>query len=65
MPDKIIQVDEVRFEMEPDRLVAAKVSELPDAMPDAEADEIAGTGRHERDGGRRRSGRAITGVVWL
>ena len=36
-----------------DRLVSEKVEQLPDAMLDAEADEITGAARYERSGERR------------
>ena len=48
MPNQILQVDENMLETKLDRLVSEKVEELPDAMLDAEADEITGAARYER-----------------
>ena len=51
MPENIIQIDQNLLETRLDRLVAEKVTELLNAMLDAEADEIANAARYERTGG--------------
>ena len=48
MSDKIIQFDDAMFESKPDALVRVKVERTINAMPDAEADEIANAARYER-----------------
>ena len=53
MPENIIQIDQNLLETRLDRLVAEKVTELLNAMLDAEADEIANAARYERNGERR------------
>ena len=53
MPENIIQIDQNLLETRLDRLVAEKVTELLNAMLDAEADEIANAARYERTGERR------------
>lgn len=51
MPENIIQIDQHMLETRLDRLVTQKVTEILNAMLDAEADEIAGASRYERSGG--------------
>ena len=53
MPENIIQIDQNLLETRLDRLVAEKVTELLNAMLDAEADEIANAARYERTGERK------------
>ena len=53
MSDKIIQFDDAMFESKPDALVRVKVERTINAMPDAEADEIANAARYERRPGRK------------
>lgn len=53
LDNRIIQVDESKFETELDRLVSSKVEEILNAMLDAEADQAAGAGRYERKAGRK------------
>ena len=54
MPENtIIQINHPMLESKLDRIVADKVTEILNAMLDAEADEIAGAARYERSGGRR------------
>lgn len=53
MPEDIIQIDQHMFETRLDRLVTDKVTEIPDAMLDEEADQIAGAARYERSGSRK------------
>lgn len=53
MPENIIQIDQNLLETRLDRLVAEKVAELLNAMPDAEADEIANAAKYERTGERK------------
>ena len=53
MPENIIQIDQNLLETRLDRLVAEKVTELFNAMLDAEADEIANAARYERTGERK------------
>ena len=47
MPNPILQVDENMLETKLDRLISEKVGQLPDAMLDAEADEITGAAGEE------------------
>lgn len=63
MPNPILQVDENMLETKLDRLISEKVGQLPDAMLDAEADEITGAARYGRGGRRRRTGLAITSGI--
>ena len=52
MPDSnIIQIDQNLFETKLDRLVTEKMTQILNAMLDAEADEITGAARYERSGG--------------
>ena len=62
MPDSnIIQIDQNLFETKLDRLVTEKMTQILNAMLDAEADEITGAARYERKEGRkRRTGPATT-----
>ena len=54
MPDSnIIQIDQHMFETKLDRLVTEKMTEILNAMLDAEADEITGAARYERNGDRK------------
>ena len=54
MPDSnIIQIDQNLFETRLDRLVTEKMTQILNAMLDAEADEITGAARYERSGGRK------------
>ena len=53
MQDQILQVDENMLETRLDRLVSEKVEQLLNAMLDAEADEITGAARYERNGDRK------------
>ncbi|GAA0634160.1 hypothetical protein GCM10008901_07090 [Bifidobacterium pullorum] len=53
MPNQIRQVDENMLETRLDRLASEKVEELPDAMLDAETNEITDTARYERTGERK------------
>ena len=53
MSDKIIRFDDAMFESEPDALVRVKVERTINAMPDAEADEIANAAGYERRTGRK------------
>ena len=54
MPDSnIIQIDQNLFETKLDRLVTEKMTQILNAMLDAEADEITGAARYERSGGRK------------
>lgn len=53
MPENIIQIDQNLLETRLDRLVAEKVTELLNAMLDAEADETANAARYERTGERK------------
>ena len=65
MPENIIQIDQHMLETRLDRLVTQKVTEILNAMLDAEADEIAGASRYERSGGRKayRAGRYRRGLT--
>ena len=57
MPDSnIIQIDQNLFETKLDRLVTEKMTQILNAMLDAEADEITGAARYERSGGRKPHG---------
>lgn len=61
MPDSnIIQIDQNLFETKLDRLVTEKMTQILNAMLDAEADEITGAARYERKEGARRTGPATT-----
>lgn len=54
MPDSnIIQIDRNLFETKLDRLVTEKMTQILNAMLDAEADEITGAARYERKEGRK------------
>lgn len=53
MPENIIQIDQHMLETRLDRLVTQKVTEILNAMLDAEADEITGAARYERSGERK------------
>ena len=53
MPENIIQIDQNLFETKLDRLVTEKMTQILNAMLDAEADEITGAARYERSGGRK------------
>jgi len=54
MPDSnIIQIDQHMFETRLDRLVSEKMTQILNAMLDAEADEITGAARYERKEGRK------------
>ena len=54
MPDSnIIQIDQNLLETRLDRLVTEKMTQILNAMLDAEADEITGAARYERSGGRK------------
>ncbi len=59
MSDKIIQFGDAMFESELDALVRVKVGQAINAMPDAEAGEIADAARYERETDRKafRAGR--------
>ena len=53
MSDTIIQSDDAMFESKLDALVRVKVEQAINAMPDAEADEIANAAKYERTGERK------------
>ena len=54
MPDSnIIQIDQNLFETKLDRLVTEKMTQILNAMLDAEADEITGAAGYERKEGRK------------
>ena len=53
MSDKIIQSDDAMFESKLDALVRVKVEQAINAMPDAEADEIADAARYGRKTDRK------------
>lgn len=54
MPDSnIIQIDQNLFETKLDRLVTEKMTQILNAMLDAEADEIANAAGYERRTGRK------------
>jgi len=46
MPENIIQIDQNLFETKLDRLVTEKMTQILNAMLDAEADEITGAARY-------------------
>ncbi len=61
MPENIIQIDQNLLETRLDRLITEKMTQILNAMLDAEADEITGAARYERSGGDgRRTGPATT-----
>lgn len=51
MPESIIQIDQNLLETRLDRLITEKMTQILNAMLDAEADEITGAARYERSGG--------------
>ena len=53
MPENIIQIDQNLLETRLDRLITEKMTQILNAMLDAEADEITGAARYERSGGRK------------
>lgn len=53
MSKEIIQFDQAMFESKLDAMVREKVERILNAMPDAEADEIAGAARYERTNDRK------------
>ena len=53
MPENIIQIDQNLLETRLDRLITEKMAQILNAMLDAEADEITGAARYERNGGRK------------
>ena len=53
MPKNIIQIDQNLLETRLDRLITEKMTQILNAMLDAEADEITGAARYERSGGRK------------
>ena len=53
MPEHIIQIDQNLLETRLDRLIAEKMTQILNAMLDAEADEIANAARYERNGERK------------
>ena len=53
MPENIIQIDQNLLETRLDRLITEKMTQILNAMLDAEADEIANAARYERSGGRK------------
>ena len=53
MPENIIQIDQNLLETRLDRLITEKMTQILNAMLDAEADEIANAARYERTGERR------------
>ena len=52
-PSNIIQIDQNLLETRLDRLITEKMTQILNAMLDAEADEITGAARYERSGGRK------------
>ncbi len=60
MPENIIQIDQNLLETRLDRLITEKMTQILNAMLDAEADEITGAARYERSGGRKAYGPATT-----
>lgn len=52
-PSNIIQIDQNLLETRLDRLITEKMTQILNAMLDAEADEITGAARYERNGGRK------------
>ena len=53
MPENIIQIDQNLLETRLDRLITEKMTQILNAMLDAEVDEITGAARYERSGGRK------------
>ena len=53
MPENIIQIDQNPLETRLDRLITEKMTQILNAMLDAEADEIANAARYERKTDRR------------
>ncbi len=53
MPENIIQIDQNLLETRLNRLITEKMTQILNAMLDAEADEITGAARYERSGGRK------------
>ena len=53
MPENIIQIDQNLLETRLDRLITEKMTQILNAMLDAEADEITGAARCERKEGRK------------
>ncbi len=53
MPENIIQIDQNLLETRLDRLITEKMAQILNAMLDAEADEITGAARYERNGERK------------
>ena len=53
MPENIIQIDQNLLETRLDRLITEKMTQILNAMLDAEADEITGAARYERSVGRK------------
>ena len=53
MPENIIQIDQNLLETRLDRLITEKMTQILNAMLDAEADEIANAARYERNGERK------------
>ena len=60
MPENIIQIDQNLLETRLDRLITEKMTQILNAMLDAEADEITGAARYEAAGDGRRTGPATT-----
>ena len=53
MPENIIQIDQNLLETRLDRLITEKMTQILNAMLDAEADEIANAAKYERTGERK------------
>lgn len=53
MPEDIIQIDQAMLETRLDRLITEKMTQILNAMLDAEADEITNAVRYERKTGRK------------
>ena len=53
MPENIIQIDQNLLETRLDRLITEKMTQILNAMLDAEADEITGAARYELAGGQK------------
>ena len=53
MPESIIQIDQNLLETRLDRLITEKMTQILNAMLDAEADEITGAARYECNGERK------------
>ena len=51
-PSNIIRIDQNLLETRLDRLITEKMTQILNAMPDVEADEIAGVARCDRTGER-------------